>query len=95
MITLTLEIEQALIEHAGQQGTTPEHLALETLRKQFVSTAAIEQQSKAKATLFDFLGSAIGILRSSEHVPDGAQMATDSNKKFIEALLKKREQGQL
>lgn len=67
VITLTLEVEQALTEQARQQGTTPEMLALESLRKQFVRTEARTPKHQAKGTLFDFLGSAIGILHSSEY----------------------------
>lgn len=95
MITLTPDVEQALTEYARQQGTTPENLALESLREQFVRTTSKKRQPKVKGTLFDFLGPAIGILHSSEHVPGGAQMSIASGRKFTEVLLKKRQQNQL
>ena len=95
IITLRPEVEQALTEQARQQGTTPEHLALASLHKQFVETEAQMRQPQTQATLFDFLGPAIGILHSSEHVPGGTQMSTDSGRKFTEMLLKQRRQGRL
>lgn len=43
IVTLTPDIEQALTEQAQQQGTTPEQLALDSLRQQFVHAAPMEQ----------------------------------------------------
>jgi hypothetical protein len=39
-ITLTPEIEQGLIEQAGKLGTSPEALAIETLRQKFAAPPA-------------------------------------------------------
>lgn len=37
-ISLTPELEAALARHARQQGTTPEALAIETLREKFIAS---------------------------------------------------------
>jgi hypothetical protein len=39
-ITLTAEIEAALVEQAGKLGTSPELLAIETLRQKFAAPPA-------------------------------------------------------
>ena len=94
-ITLTPDIEQALVEQARQQGTTPEHLALESLRQQFVRPTRGEPATAPHGTLADFLADSIGILQSSEHVSGGARMSEATSTTFAEELLKKRQQGRL
>lgn len=73
-LTLTPDIERALKVQAHQRGVTPEQLALTSLRKAFVktttSTIVVPQE-----TLADFLGTFVGLLHSSEHVPGGAQLS--------------------
>ncbi|HZT43443.1 MAG TPA: hypothetical protein VFA07_14850 [Chthonomonadaceae bacterium] len=95
MITITLppELEQVVTERAKQQGTTPELVALDTLRKELLPVASpppIEGQ-----TLVDFLGEFIGCIHSSEMVPGGAQMSVDTGKKFAAGMVKKRREGRL
>lgn len=80
-ISLPPDIERALAEQAGKQGTTPERLALDSLRRQFAPSDAQESPTGG-ATLADFLGEHIGVIHSSEHVPGGAQMSEDPGKKF-------------
>jgi hypothetical protein len=74
-IILTPEIERALLEQAQQQGTTPEELALESLRRQFVRSAQSKDSPETYNTLADFLAGYIGILHSSEHVSGGVRMS--------------------
>jgi hypothetical protein len=74
-ITLIPDIECALTERAHRQGTTPEILALESLRKQFVPTAPSDDQTMTQGTLADFLADHLGVISSSEHVPGGANMS--------------------
>jgi len=74
-ITLTPDIEGALAEEARRQGTTPELLALATLRERFVSPRANEAAAEAHGTLADYLADHIGVLSSAEHVPGGAAMS--------------------
>jgi hypothetical protein len=78
-ITLPPEIEQALKEQARQQGTSPEQLALDTLRRQFVSATPNGAESAAPmegyANLAEFLAGYIGVIHSGEIVPGGARMS--------------------
>lgn len=94
-ITITLEIERALKEEALKQGTTPELLALDTLRKRFVPSTAEDVSAEEQGTLADFLKDHIGVLSSSEYVPGGAAMSEESGKKFTAGLIRKRQQGRL
>ena len=93
-ITLTPDIEQALTEQARQQGTTPEALALESLRRQFVLPTRGESAAPYD-TLADFLADSIGVLHSSEYVTGGARLSESTGKTFAAGLLKKRQQRRL
>jgi hypothetical protein len=97
-ITLTADIEKGLVEQAGRMGTSPEALAIETLRSRFAptSTAGAEgREPAAQGSLADLLGDFIGCISSEEHVPGGAQMSKDPGKQFAEGLLEERRQGRL
>ena len=95
IITLPPDIEQVLVEQARKQGTTPELLALDSLRARFMPSLSPEETTEAEGTLTDFLGTHIGILHSSEHLPGGARMSEDTGKKFAAGMIKKRQQGRL
>ena len=92
IITLTPDIEEALAEQARKLGTTPEQLALDSLRHHFVP-AADAGRTEGEGTLADFLRGHIGVLHSSEHVPGGARMAEDTGKKFRAVLVRERQKG--
>ena len=94
MVTVTLpgELEKLVIEKAQQQGTTPEMLVLDELRQRFISEAP---PVPAEASLAEFLGDFVGCIHSGELVPGGAQMSTDSGKKFAAGMVKKRREGRL
>ncbi len=92
IITLTPDLERALIEQAHKLGTTPEQLALDSLRAHFAQAASRESPSKGRGTLADFFQGHIGILHSSDYIPGGARMSENSGKKFAAGLLKQREQ---
>ncbi len=94
-ITLTPEIEAALAEQARQQGVSPEELALESLRRQFVVPGQTTHEPTLQGTLAEFLAGSVGVLRSSEHMPGGARMSEAKSRAFTEGLLKKRNQGRL
>lgn len=94
-ITLTPDLESALIEAAHQQGTTAELLALDCLRERFIPTEMAEPSHRNGGTLADFLAGHIGVLSSSEHVPGGARMSEDSGQKFADGLVRKRQQRRL
>jgi len=94
-ITLAPDIERALVEEARQQGTTPERLILECLKKRLAPLMVVEIRAEGQGTLADFLTGHMGVLSSSEHVPGGARMSEDSGKKFAAGLVKKRRQRRL
>jgi|FLYL01.1.fsa_nt_gi hypothetical protein len=91
-ITLTPEIERALLERARRQGTTVERLALDSLREQFVTSSP---STSTTDTLADFLKDHLGVLHSSESTPDGARWSEADGSAFAKGLLEKRRQGRL
>jgi len=82
-----------LTEEAHKLGTTPEQLALESLRERFGSREAFPHLATGQETLADFLRGHIGVLHSSEHVPGGARMSEAGGKKFTAGLVAQRQQG--
>ena len=66
---------------ARRQGTTPEMLALDSLRERFVAPTSQEIPAERQETLADFLSGYIGVLHSGEHVPGGARMSEERGKK--------------
>ncbi len=93
-ITLPPELEHALSEQARAQGTTPELLALDSLRERFTNTA-VSEPAQTNQTMAEYWADFIGCLHSSDFVPGGAQMSTDSGRKFAQGMVSKREQGKL
>ncbi len=91
-LTLTSEIEKALAEAASRHGTTPEGLALDCLRERFVPPTGGGKAESAE-TLADFLAGHLGVLASSEHVPGGANLSTNSGQRFKAGLVERRKQG--
>ena len=97
-ITVPPDLERALAARAHQMGTTPELLALDSLRERFPpsgSEDADEANGGTRRTLADLLNGYIGILHSSEHTAAGAAMSEDTGKKFAAGLLEKRKAGRL
>ena len=94
-ITLTPDIENALVEQAKEHGTTPEQLALESLRERFVTPVEEKAMSNGEETLYDRLKDHIGVIDSGEHVPGGARMSEETGKKFAAGMVEKRRRGRL
>lgn len=92
-LTLTPDIENALKEQAEKAGITPQQLALESLRRLFVSVNTDTEEKSP--TLADFLDGYIGVLHSSEFIEGGAQLSEDTGKKFAELMMQKRRQDRL
>lgn len=88
VISLTPDIERALTNEARERGTTPESLALDSLRERFIASASSEGPAEGE-TMADFLRDHIGVLHSSEHVPGGARMSESCGQKFTAGLLEK------
>lgn len=95
MITITLppELEQAVTERAQQQGTTPELVTLDVLRKQLLP--AVSPTPVEGETMADFLADFIGCIDSGKIVPGGTQMSKDIGKKFTQGMVEKRKAGRL
>jgi hypothetical protein len=91
IIILTPDIEQALAEAAQKLGTTPEQLALDSLRERFASSTEDTDSTEEPATLADLLRGHIGALHSREHVPGGARLSQDSSGKFAAGLAAQRQ----
>ena len=94
-ITLTPDIESALVEQAKEHGTTPEQLALESLRERFVTPSEQSAPTDGAETLYDRLKDHIGVINSGEHVPGGARMSEETGKKFAAGMVEKRRRGRL
>ena len=92
-ITLTPDLERVIADRAEKQGTTPEVLALDTLRQHWLPGKLEEPQSKR--SLADLLGDSIGCLDSGEFVPGGARMSENIHEKFEEGMWEKRSRGRL
>ncbi len=103
-ITLPPELERALQEQAGRRGTTPEQLALDTLRRQFVDPppAQVGQSQGERSApvegpnnLAGFLSDFLGVLHSHDLVSGGARLSESTAEAFAAALAEKRKQGRL
>lgn len=92
IITLTPDLEQALAAEACKLGRTPEQVALDSLRERFLSPESAPSPRGEQATLAGFLHGHLGVLHSSEHVPGGARLSEKSGRKFVAALLTRRQQ---
>ena len=98
-ITVPPEIERTLTARADQLGTTPEVLALDSLREKFPPSDTEESEDtpegRSPQNLADFLHGYVGVLHSGELVPGGAGMSEDTGKKLAAGLLEKRRAGRL
>lgn len=64
-ITLPTDIEAPLAEEARRRGTTPELLAVDTLRLRFAPSAASPSEEPPEPNLADFLAGYVGIVEGS------------------------------
>ena len=87
ILTLTPDIERALTDQARRLGTTPERLAIDSLRERFSMIAAQAPPQDTAETMADLLREHIGVLHSGEHVPGGARMSENSGQKFAAGLM--------
>ncbi|MFQ5668469.1 MAG: hypothetical protein ACE5I7_18855 [Candidatus Binatia bacterium] len=97
-ISVPPDIERALTARAHELGTTPEVLAVDSLRERFSAESDMDREAaeKKKArTLADFLEGYVGVLHSGEKVLGGARMSENAGKKFADGLVQKREAGRL
>ena len=88
-IILPPDVEQPLVEEAHRQGTTPELLAVDCLRKQFIPATATDQRAESE-TLFDFLSGYIGAVRGTTEA-----LSENCGQRFAEGLAEKQLRGRL
>lgn len=87
-ITLPPDIEEPLIEQAHEQGTTPEPLALDSLRMLFAPQATSE--TGMGETLYDLLSGYVSTVSGTTEA-----LSTDSAQHFAEGMAEKQRQGHL
>ena len=88
-ITLPPDIEAPLAEEARKRGTTPELLALDSLRKLFVPTP-VAGKPTGGGTLFDFLSGYIGAVSGTTEA-----FSENCGQRFAEGMLDKQQRGHL
>ena len=85
-ITLPPDLEGPLAAEARRLGTTPESLALDSLRKLFASKNTSDQPS-AGQTLFEFLTGHIGRVNGTSEA-----LSENCGQRFAEGLTEKHQQ---
>jgi hypothetical protein len=88
-IVVPPDLEAALVAQAQIEHTTPEQLALDTLRRHFLRPPAAPVESTGP-TLEDFLKGFIGTVNGSSEA-----MARKSKELFAESLMEKKRRGHL
>jgi hypothetical protein len=72
-ITLPPDIDGPIVEEARRRGTTPETLALESLRRLFAPANA-RRESPGGETLFDFLAGHLGTISGTTEALSGRSL---------------------
>lgn len=88
-ITLPPEIEERLTEEARKRGTTPELLALESLRILFCTQASSDITAHGN-TLYEFLSGYVGAVSGTSEA-----LSEDCGRRFAEGMTEKQQQGRL
>jgi hypothetical protein len=83
-ITLPPEIEEPLAEEARKQGTTPELLAVDCLRKLFTPSPTRGEPAEGE-TLFDFLSGYDGTVNGTTEA-----LSENCGQRFAQGLLEKQ-----
>ena len=81
-IILPPDLETALVQSASRAGTTPEALAIDTLRRSFPTPPDVAQDDGG--SLFDFLGDFIGAVSGSSE-----PLAQEGGHLFADAIAEK------
>lgn len=89
-ITLTPELQKALVEAACLRNTTPEQLALDTLSAQFASNGEHAEEpvveDTSTGTLYDLLAGRIGLIQGS-----GEAFSRNCGQRFTEYVVQKHQ----
>jgi hypothetical protein len=89
IITLPQEVEDSLTKEARKQGTTPELLAVDCLRKIFVP-AHPDSKAAGNDTLYEFLLGYTGTVNGSQEA-----LSEKCGERFLQALLDKQQRRPL
>ncbi len=87
IITLPPEVEEPLAEEARRKGTTPELLAVDCLRKLFISFREPTTPAEGQ-TLFDFLTGYAGTISGTTE-----PFSENCGQRFVQALVEKQRRG--
>jgi len=88
-ITLPPEVEEPLAKEARKQGTTPELLAVDCLRKLFVPSLTGEKPVEGE-TLFDFLAGYVGTVSGTTEA-----LSENCGQRFAQGLVEKQQRGRV
>ena len=88
-ITLPSEVEGPLAEEARKQGTTPELLAVDCLRKLFVPPLAGQKPAEGE-TLFGFLAGYVGTVSGTAEA-----LSENCGQRFAQGLVEKQRRGRV
>jgi hypothetical protein len=86
-ITLPPEVEELLTEAARKQGTTPELLAVDCLRKLFTPSPTTGTPAEGD-TLFDFLAGYAGTVSGTTE-----PLSENCGQRFAQGLVEKQQRG--
>ncbi len=86
-ITLPPEVEGPLAEEARKNGTTPELLAVDCLRKLFTSSPTTRTPAEGE-TLFDFLSGYAGTVSGTTEA-----LSENCGQRFAQGLVEKQQRG--
>jgi hypothetical protein len=86
-ITLPPEIDGPLSDEARRRGTTPELLALDTLRLRFIPPTPTPSEEHPGSTLADFLDGYMGLVEGSTEA-----FSENCGERFAEGLAEERSQ---
>src|SRR5947208_673043 len=88
-ITLPPDIEGPLAQAAREQGTTPERLAVDSLRQMFTSGPETAVPAEGE-TLYDFLSGYVGTISGTTEA-----LSENCGDRFTDGLVAKQRQGHL
>jgi hypothetical protein len=88
-IILPPEVEEPLVEAARKQGTTPESLAVDCLRKLFTPLPVVGKPAEGE-TLFDFLSGHVGTVNGTTEA-----LSEDCGQRFAQGLVEKQQRERM
>lgn len=90
VITLPEDIEDRIAEQARKQGTTPERLAIESLRGLFSPPVERDESHTDRTTLFDLLSGYVGTISGSTEA-----WSENAGARFLAGLEERQQQGNM